>query len=461
MQISSLKDIKKVHFIGIGGISMSGLAHVLLNQGYAVTGSDMKQSGITDELVKAGVKVYIGHSEDNIESETDLVVYTAAVKETNPEFINAKVKNINMIDRATLLGYLMKEYKYSLAISGTHGKTTTTSMVSHILLEAQCDPTISVGGILKSINGNIRVGNSDYFVTEACEYCDSFLKFFPYIAVILNVEKDHVDYFKNMDAIYESFRRFANLVPKEGALIINKDIPSIDKIISEVNTNVITYGYKITADYNAEGITYDELGLPSFDVIYKNELIGNINLSVRGDHNVSNALAAIATARFLEIEFKDIKRGLQSFVGTDRRFEIKGKVDGITIIDDYAHHPTEITATLEAIKKFPHNKLWCIFQSHTYTRTKEFLEEFALSLSKADNIIIADIYAAREQNTVGVYPDDIVTRIHKYNENAIHIPNFDDIKNYVLSRASAGDVILTMGAGNIDEVGDMILKSVR
>ncbi|HAN10190.1 MAG TPA: UDP-N-acetylmuramate--L-alanine ligase [Clostridiales bacterium] len=461
MQIRSLKDIKKVHFIGIGGISMSGLAHVLLNQGYAVTGSDMKGSHIIDELVKAGVKVYIDHMEGNVDSDVDLVVFTAAVKETNPEMINARARNINVIDRAELLGYLMKEYKYSLAISGTHGKTTTTSMISHILLEAQCDPTISVGGILKSINGNIRVGNSDYFVTEACEYCDSFLKFFPYIAVILNVEKDHVDYFKNMDSIYESFRKFANLVPKEGALVINKDIPSIDKLLSGLNTNIITYGDKITADYTAVGITYDEIGLPNFDVIYKNELVGNINLSVRGDHNVSNALAAIATARFLDIEFKYIKTGLQSFIGTDRRFELKGKVDGITIIDDYAHHPTEITATLEAIKKFPHNKLWCIFQSHTYTRTKEFLDEFALSLSRADNVVIADIYAAREQNTVGVYPDDIVSRIHKYNENAIHISDFDDIKDYVLSRARAGDVILTMGAGNIDEVGDMILNSEK
>ncbi len=458
MKIHNLENIKKIHFIGIGGISMSGLAHVLINNGYRVSGSDAKLSDITDGLEKIGASITCGHYAETINDDIDLVVYTAAVKSDNPELIAAREKKIHCIERATLLGYMMQDYKYPIAVSGTHGKTTTTSMIAHVLMAAKLDPTISVGGILNSIGGNIRVGNSNYFLTEACEYTNSFLKFFPYIGVILNIDLDHVDFFHDLEDMANSFRKFAELIPEYGALVINKDTQYFEMVTKNLKCKVVTYGTSEGVDYKATNIHFTETGLPIFDVEHDDIIINSVELSVRGDHNIQNALSAMAVADFLGIDSVASKAGLKDFVGTNRRFEIKGTYNGATIVDDYAHHPTEIHATMNSVKAFPHNKLWVIFQSHTYSRTKEFLEDFAKELSFADNVVIADIYAAREQNTVGVYPSDIVNLIKQTNPNAVHISDFNNIIEYITSRVQPNDLVITMGAGELDKVAEMIVN---
>lgn len=391
-----------IHFIGIGGISMSGLAEILLEEGFTVSGSDNKESALTDHLSQNGATVFYGQKASNIIDGIDLVVYTAAIHEDNEEFAEAKRQNLPMLSRAELLGQLMTNYKTPVAISGTHGKTTTTSMLSHIALAADLDPTISVGGILKAIEGNIRVGGPDLFITEACEYTNSFLHFFPKIGIILNVDADHLDFFKDLDDIRNSFHLFAKLLPENGTLIINGDIDKIEEITSDLSCRVITFGKEASLDYSAANITYNEQGNASFDVVKDGQNVAHLALAVGGEHNVYNALAAIAVADILGVPAETIQTGLASFHGTDRRFEYKGEVGGVTIIDDYAHHPTEIAATLKSAAHYPHKKLWCIFQPHTYTRTKALFSEFAEALAHADHVILADIYAARETDTLGI-----------------------------------------------------------
>ena len=370
-------DFKKpvhVHFIGIGGISMSGLAEILLKEGFTISGSDNKESALTDHLEGLGATVFYGQKAYNTIDGIDVVVYTAAIHEDNEEYQAAVKKDLPMLTRAELLGQLMKNYETPVAISGTHGKTTTTSMLSHILLEGELDPTISVGGILKAIGGNIRVGNSGVFVTEACEYTNSFLDFFPKIGVILNIEEDHLDFFKDLADIRHSFRRFAELLPEDGVLVINGDIENLDELTEGLPCEVVRFGMDSSKDYSATNILHDKLGDASFDLVKNGEFIDRVSLSVNGDHNVQNALAAIAVADKMGVPMDVIKRGLKGFSGTDRRFELKGQLNGITIVDDYAHHPTEIKATLKAAKHYPHKEIWCIFQPHTYTRTKSLFD---------------------------------------------------------------------------------------
>ena len=396
-----------IHFIGIGGISMSGLAEILLGENFVVSGSDAKESPLTQSLEQKGARIFYGQRASNIKDDVEVVVYTAAIHPDNPEFACAADKGLPMLTRAELLGQIMRNYETPIAISGTHGKTTTTSMVSHVLLEGQCDPTISVGGILPAIGGNIRVGESETFVTEACEYTNSFLSFFPKISIILNMDADHLDFFKDIDDIRCSFRRFALLLPDDGTLIINADTPEYEQIISGLSCNVITYGLEHDADYQAADITYDKYGHASFTVLKNGKKAGSYYLKVPGLHNVSNALASIALGELLGLSREVIIKGLGSFTGTDRRFQYKGEVAGVTIIDDYAHHPTEIEATLHAAKNYPHKKTWCVFQPHTYTRTKALLPEFARALTLADHVVLADIYAAREKNTIGISSQDL------------------------------------------------------
>ncbi len=449
---------KKVYFSGIGGISMSALAELLKSKGFNVCGSDVKESKITTHLKDLGIEVFIGQKEENITSDIDLLVNTAAVKKDNPEMITALNKNIPIMERSEFLGNVMKNYKYPLAISGTHGKTTTTSMISHILLEAEKDPTILVGGILDIINGNIRIANSDYFITEACEYCDSFLKFFPYIGVILNIEEDHLDYFKDIKQIRNSFSSFAKLIPSDGALIINGDIENIEEITSNLNCKVVTFGSdKNKVMWTATNIQYDSKGIGSFDITYKNNSIGRVTLKTPGIHNIYNALASCATAYELNINIDSIIKGLNAFSGTHRRFEYKGKVKGITIIDDYAHHPTEIKATLEVANNYKHNKLWCIFQPHTYTRTKALLDDFAKSFDNVDNLIITDIYAAREKNIFDIHSTNLVEKINN-GKNVKYIKDFEDIIKYILENANEDDLLITMGAGDINIIGEKLLS---
>lgn len=447
-----------VHFIGIGGISMSGLAEILLKEGFTVSGSDSKESPLTKKLESEGAQIFYGQKAENIIPGIGCVIYTAAIGRSNPELIEAVAQKLPLLTRAELLGQLMKNYDTPIAVSGTHGKTTTTSMISHILLEGNLDPTISVGGILKAIGGNIRVGNSETFITEACEYTNSFLHFFPKISVILNIEEDHLDFFKDLEDIRHSFHQFAALLPADGTLIINGDIKDYSEICEGLSCNVVTYGSSESFDYSADNITYDENGHVSFDLIRGGKHTDHICLSVTGDHNVSNALSAIAVADLLKIPMDVTKKGLLSFTGTDRRFEYKGEFNGVTIVDDYAHHPTEIAATLKAAQHSPHNCVWCVFQPHTYTRTKAFLHEFAESLSHADHLVLADIYAARETDTLGISSADLAREAEKFGTDTHYFPSFEEIEAFLKENCRPGDLLITMGAGDIVNVGEDLLK---
>lgn len=446
-----------IHFIGIGGISMSGLAEILIGEGFTVSGSDAKESPLTKSLEAKGAKIFYGQRASNIMDTTEAVVYTAAIHPDNPEFARAKEKNLPMLTRAQLLGQIMRNYETPIAISGTHGKTTTTSMVSHILLEGKCDPTISVGGILPAIGGNIRVGESETFVTEACEYTNSFLSFFPKISIILNIDADHLDFFKDLDDIRNSFRRFTELLPSDGTLIINADIPDYQEITKGLPCQVVTYGLEQEADYQAKDITFDKYGHASFTVYKNGRKTGSYYLKVPGMHNVSNALASIALGHLLGLSEEVIIKGLGSFTGTDRRFQYKGEVAGVTVIDDYAHHPTEIEATLHAAGNYPHQKVWCVFQPHTYTRTKALLPEFAKALALADHVVLADIYAARETDTLGISSEDLQKCIQELGTPCEYFPTFDEIENFLLENCSRGDLLITMGAGDVVNIGEHLL----
>lgn len=447
-----------IHFIGIGGISMSGLAKILLKEGFTVSGSDNKETPLTDHLTEKGASIFYGQKASNIIDGIDVVVYTAAIHDDNEELMEVRRRNIPTLTRAELLGQLMTNYKTPIAVSGTHGKTTTTSMLSHVLLAGEKDPTISVGGILKAIHGNIRVGNSDIFVTEACEYTNSFLHFFPKIGIILNVEEDHMDFFKDIDDIRNSFHEFAKLLPQDGTLIINHEIEQSEAITEGLSCRILTYGLDDTADYCAKNIAYDAMGCTSFDFYKFGKFADHITLSVTGDHNVSNALAAIAAGELTEVPMEAIKNGLLSFKGTDRRFEYKGEKNGITIIDDYAHHPTEIKATLTSVKHYPHRETWCIFQPHTYTRTKAFFHEFAEALSLADHIILVDIFAARETDTLGMSSQLLAEELKKSGADVYYFPSFSEVENFVMKTCIHGDLLITMGAGDVVNIGESILS---
>lgn len=446
-----------VHFMGIGGISMSGLAEILLNAGFTVSGSDAKKSPLTEHLEKLGATVFYGQCKENIIPGIDLVVYTAAISKDNPEYLEAQAKGIPMMPRADLLGQIMKNYKMPIAISGTHGKTTTTSMISEILLAADTNPTLSIGGILKSIGGNIRVGGPEYFVTEACEYTNSFLSFFPKISIILNVEEDHLDFFKDINDIRHSFHTFGKLLPEDGYLIINGDIDQVSELTNNLTCKVITFGKSASYDYSYTDLSFDEFGRGTYTLLKKGTPCGRISLGVVGEHNVLNSLSVLALMDILGIDNNIVLKSLADFHGTDRRFEYKGCVDGVTILDDYAHHPTEIAATLTAAANYPHNHIWCVFQPHTYSRTKAFLKDFAVALSKADKIVLADIYAAREKNTIGISSKDLLAELQKLGKECYYFPTFDEIEKFLLKNCINGDLLITMGAGDVVKIGENLL----
>lgn len=453
-----------IYFMGIGGISMSGLAEILMDEGFKISGSDSKESELTSHLRGRGASVYIGQKAENIAAAqemggaVDAVVYTAAIHPDNPEFQAAQQAGIPMISRAVLLGEMMRNYKEAIAVAGTHGKTTTTSMLSEIFLAAQADPTISVGGILPSIGGNIRVGGPEFFITEACEYTNSFLEFFPTMALILNIGEDHLDFFKDLADIRRSFALFAERVPAQGSIIINGDIENWQEIVKNVSGKVITVGTDRACSYSADSVTYDELARPSFELYENGVRKDTVSLGVGGEHNVYNALAAIAAALTAGISMEAVKRGLLNFTGTKRRFEKKGEFNGITVIDDYAHHPQEIQATLKTAANYPHKKVWCVFQPHTYTRTKAFLDEFAEALSMADRVVLAEIYAARETDTLGVSSGDIAERIEKLGTKAWYFQTFSEIEEFLKKNCESGDLLITMGAGDIVTVGEELLS---
>ena len=452
-----LTKIKKIHFIGIGGISMSALADILVTRGFEVSGSDFKESDITKELASKGAKIFIGQRASNITPDTGLVVYTAAIKEDNPELMQVKKLGIPLLTRAEFLGFLMKHYDMPICISGTHGKTTTTSLISQIFLDAGKDPTVMVGGMLPAIGGNLRIGNSEYFITEACEYTNSFLSFFPKIGIILNVKADHLDFFKDLEDIRHSFREYAMLLPEEGTLIINEEIEELPYFTDDLKCSVITFGFSENADYSAQNISYDEFACGGYDLYKQGDFVCRVSLSITGSHNISNSLAAVAAADLCGIAPYEAAASLKAFGGVDRRFQVLGKTGGVTIIDDYAHHPDEITATLSAALKYPHNKLYLVFQPHTYSRTKALMGEFAKALSAADVIILSDIYAAREKDDLGISSKTLLCEISKLKKECYYFPTFDEIENFLLENCNPGDLLITMGAGDVDIIGKKLL----
>ena len=457
LNISDLPSGAAIHFIGIGGISMSGMAQVALTKGFKVTGSDRTQSAITDKLIGHGAVIYIGHNAENVHG-ADLVVHTAAVHEDNPEMQEARRLGIRLIDRAEFLGAVMKEYAHAVGVSGTHGKTTTTGMLAHALMYTDIDPTISIGGELDLIDGNIRCGQGDCFITEACEYTNSFLKFFPTIALITNIEADHLDFFSGIEEIRESFRKFAELTKGIGSVVAMRDDENVRKALNGAEgLDIITYGMSDSSDYYPSDIEY-ESGFPSYDVMHKGEKICHLKLNVPGVHNVLNSLAAIAVCALMGIAPETAAKGIETFKGTHRRFEIRGTVNSAMVIDDYAHHPTEIKATLKAAKAFPHSRIITIFQPHTYSRTRTLWDDFVGAFDDTDELILTHIYAAREVFDGVTKPEDLAAEIKTRGVNTIYIEEFDDIIKKIRQEARDGDIIFTMGAGDITEIGYKIVE---
>ncbi|MBQ3857125.1 MAG: UDP-N-acetylmuramate--L-alanine ligase [Prevotella sp.] len=450
------------HFIGIGGVSMSGLAEILKNDGFTVSGSDMKESDTTKSLEAGGIKVFYGQVASNISDDIDFVVYTAAIHPDNEEFVEVQRRNIPLLTRAQLLGQLMDNYNYSVAVAGTHGKTTTTSMMSYIMLEAGTDPTISIGGHLNEINGNIRVGNSEYFVTEACEYTNSYHEFKPYASIILNVDNDHLDFFKNIENIAASFATFATKTREGGALIVNGDMKYRDQIVDAVkdrDIKVFTFGKNPGNDFEARNIHLNELGNAAYELYIHGEDKGEVTLSVTGEHNAVNSLSAIAASLYIGISLEDIKEGLRKCHSADRRFQYKGTTEtGVTIIDDYAHHPTEISASLAVANSVKKAELWVAFQPHTYSRTKAHLKDFAKALSVSDHVLLADIYAAREVDDGSVSSKDLEKELKDLGCDAVYLGSFEEIKKYFKNNSKHNDMLITMGAGNIDSLGVELLQ---
>lgn len=447
--ISQLPQGALVHMIGIGGISMSALAEMLIHFGYHVSGSDTRASGLTDELEAKGAKISIGQRAENIKNP-DLVCYTAAISQTNPELKAAKKLNVPVIERAELLGALMELYKYPIAVAGTHGKTTATSMLSLVLLAAETDPTILVGGELPQIGGNYRIGKRDYLPFEACEYVESFLHFKPFLSIITNVEEDHLDYFSGINHIISSFQKFASLTSPLGCNIVCSDDKNACAVVQNVDRKTLKYAIDDQcADYTAKNIRYNELGCGEFTIVRRGEELVDISLNVPGRHNILNSLAVCAAADFLGLGMDAVKSGLESFGGTKRRFERIGEVRGCEIIDDYAHHPTEIRATLTSAKRMNRERVWVVFQPHTYTRTKALLDEFAEVLQFADRVMICDVYPAREEYDGSVHSCDLALKI----PGAMYMNDMEAMKNYLLDNIENGDMLITMGAGDVYKIG--------
>ena len=447
-----------VYFIGIGGVSMSSLAEILLKENFTVSGSDSKISDATRQLEAKGATVYYGQEVSHITSDVDLVVYTAAIGKDNAEYVHMKQSGIPSMTRGEFLGLLMKNYDVPIAVSGTNGKTTTTSMIAEIMLKADTDPSISVGGILQSLGTGTRIGGNEYFVFEACEYTNSFLSFFPKISIILNVEEDHLDFFKDINDIRNSFNLFAKILPSDGLLIINGNTEGFDSVVKGISCPIITFGDSDKFDYYPSDITFDENGHPSFycNVTKTGEKIP-VTLGVTGKHNVFNSLAAIACAQYLNIAKETYTAALKDCSGSKRRFEHRGSFNGVEVIDDYGHNPAEVEATLTAAKNIKYNKLWCVFQPHTYTRTKAFLHEFAEALSLADHVVLADVYPAREQDIYGCNSSNLYEEVVSLGTPCTYLKSFEDIIDFLHKNCINGDLLITLGAGDIVKIADELV----
>ena len=448
---------KNIFFIGIGGISMSALAELMLYKGYKVYGSDRMPSINTEKLEKNGATIYYEHKKEHIKN-MDLVIFTDAISFDNEEYMEAVKEKIDLVDRATFLGAIMKNYKKSIAVSGTHGKTTTTSMITEIIKDLDLNPTIMLGGQLKDIDGNIKIGDENLFLTEACEYKANILKYFPTTEIILNIDEDHLDYFDNIDHIIRTFKGYVDNLHQDDYVILNVDDENVDTLFPIDNCKVFTFGIKNDADLRAENIDFSEDGFPTYDLYLKGKKLCHVELSVLGRHNVLNSLAAIAATYVNDIPIEDAVVALKSYKGVERRLEEKGYYKGTKIMDDYAHHPTEIKSSIHAIKNACKGKLYTIFQPHTYTRTKLLLDAFANSFDESDVIIITDIYAAREKDYGDIHSKTLRDAISEHRDNAFYISGFDDIVKFIKENIKKDDVVVTMGAGDVYKIGEMILE---
>ena len=445
---------EKIHLIGIGGVSMCSLAELLLTKGVPVTGSDKQNTEVTRRLESLGAVISYEHKAENVEGAA-LVIRTAAVHDDNPEVIRAHEKNIPVMERAQAWGNVMKDYQHVVCVAGTHGKTTSTSMLTLILMQAKLDPTVMVGSHLPAIDGTLRIGGMDYFIAESCEYCNSFLQFPPTVAIALNIEADHLDFFKDIDDIIRSFHTFCASTPENGLIVVNADDKNAMRCTVGLDRTIRTFGLSETADVRAVDIR-EENSYYRFTVLVKEKPYAHISLSVPGKHNMLNALACCAVAEFLGVSGEDTAEGLRTFTGSSRRFQLIGKTEnGATIVDDYAHHPSEMKATLAAARQMNFKRIICAFQPHTYTRTKALFSDFVQALQLCDIALLAPIYAAREKNTIGISSRDLAEQV----PHAQALDTFEEIVAYLRKEAQSGDLILTMGAGNINEVGEALLTS--
>ena len=444
---------RRGHLIGIGGVSMSSLADVLWGMGIAISGSDMNRNKNVMGLTEKGIPVSIGHKAENITEEIEFVVRTAAVHDDNPEIIRAHALGIPVFERTQAWGAISKDYSNALCISGTHGKTTTTSMCTHIMMAADKDPTVMIGGTLPLLNAGHRVGHGNTIIMEACEYYNSFLSLHPTVAVILNVEADHLDFFKDLQDVQHSFREFALRTPEDGYVVANLDDASTMATIRDIPRKIMTFGLSREADVYAENIEF--LGANShFDIMFKGKHFTDVTLHVPGLHNVKNALAATAAAICLGVRPNAVKYGLAGFNGAGRRFEFKGKYNGADVYDDYAHHPGELKALLDTVEGLNYKRCILVFQPHTYTRTAALFEDFVTQLKRPDVLLLAEIFAAREKNTIGISSAALAERV----EGAEFYPTFPELEAELKRKAQPGDIILTVGAGDVYKIGENIVE---
>ena len=444
-------NFNHIYFIGIGGISMSALAEIMLEEGIKVSGSDRSDSKIIRKLQTSGADIYLKHDSKNISDDIDLVVYTSAIADDNSELLRAKELNIKIMGRAEFLGFVMKNYNHAICVSGTHGKTTTTGMLSSILIETDLAPTIFIGGEMDSLGGNLLHGSYELLLTEACEYKRNFLKFNPTMEVVLNIEEDHLDYYTDLYDIERAFVEYAEKLPSDGYLIVNE---SYRHLFENVKCNIVTFGLD-KGDYYAQNI--ELIPEPSYTLMHGDEKVAEIKLKVYGEHNILNSLAACAACLSLCIKTETVVKGLLNFKGTHRRYEYKGRLNEATVIDDYAHHPSEMKATLKTARSLAEGKIITVFQPHTYTRTIKLLDGFAEALSMSDEVILVDIYAAREINTGVIHSKDIINKMKNYSKDALYAGSFREAADIVSSIAKKGDIIITMGAGNVVDIAELLL----
>ena len=450
MHHTVLPDIQRVHFVGIGGSGMSPLAEILHAQGYTITGSDVAESDNLNRMRRLGIPVFLPQKAENL-GDAELVVYTAAVSTDNPELVAARERGIPLMERALLLGALSRCFTNTVAVAGTHGKTTTSSMVSQILLSADLDPSVFIGGRLPLIDANGHAGSSDVFVCEACEFKDHYLEMHPAISIILNVDADHLDYFGSLENVIASFRRFASQTT--GTLIVNaEDVNSMKAVEGLTHAEVVRYGYSLDCDWSAQNVSVHDGAYGCYDLYHHDQKLATVSLGVPGQHNVLNSVAAAAAAHLCGASAEQIVSGLSAFHGAGRRFEFLGTVGGVTIADDYAHHPTEIVATLNAAKAMPYTRVWAIFQPFTFSRTARHLDEFAAALAIADEVVVSDIMGSREQNEWNVSSTQITDQI----DGAHYLATFEEISTFVADQVREGDLVLTMGGGNVYKCARMI-----